>query len=334
MKISKISILTFILWLAGICPPSVVCAQVAETRAIFFPTDHRAVVTDSFGDGRTGHLHEGVDIMGEKMMPLYAAVDGFVESLVIPEASYGYAIGLEDSDGYVYNYLHVNNDTPGTDDGKGGIANAYAPGITEGARVSKGDLIGWMGDSGNAEAAGAHLHFEIRQPDREAIDPYPSLIAALNPAVNYDIADALSSSTDINTDKSLTVKNEAACESGSLVKLSGAEAVYYCGADGKRYVFPNEKIYFTWYDDFSGVTEISADNMAGLPLGGNVTYRPGVKMIKIQTDPKVYAVAKGGVLRWIRSPDTAAKLYGADWKKSVDDLPDSFFFDYRVGAEI
>jgi hypothetical protein len=98
--------------------------------------------------------------------------------LEIPQASWGYAITLEDSDGYTYNYLHINNDTPGTDDGKGGVDNAYAPFISRGATVRKGQLIGWMGDSGNAENVGSHLHFEIRRPDGTAIDPYLSLIAA------------------------------------------------------------------------------------------------------------------------------------------------------------
>ncbi|HTW96455.1 MAG TPA: peptidoglycan-binding protein, partial [Candidatus Methylomirabilis sp.] len=48
-----------------------------------------------------------------------------------------------------------------------------------GAPVRKGQLIGWMGDSGNAENVGSHLHFEIRRPDGTAIDPYQSLLAAL-----------------------------------------------------------------------------------------------------------------------------------------------------------
>src|SRR5688572_27207980 len=54
------------------------------------------------------------------------------------------------------------------------------------------------------------------------------------------------------------------------------KAVYYRGLDGKRHAFPNAKVYFTWYQDFSGVEEIPADAMAALPLGKQVTYRPGV----------------------------------------------------------
>jgi murein DD-endopeptidase MepM/ murein hydrolase activator NlpD len=158
------------------CPK--VSLAASETRSIFFPTEKIITFTDDFGDARTGHKHEGNDLIGKKMIPLYSAIDGVVADLEIPEASWGYAITLKDADGYIYNYLHVNNDTPGTDDGKGGVDYAYAPFISVGAKVHKGQLVGWMGDSGNAENVCSHLHFEIRRPDGTAIDPYLSLIAA------------------------------------------------------------------------------------------------------------------------------------------------------------
>ena len=59
-----------------------------------------------------------------------------------------------------------------------------------------------------------------------------------------------------------------------------------------------------------------------------MTYKPGVRMVKITTDPKVYAVSKGGVLRWVSSPDVATDIYGADWAEHVDDISDAFFFNY------
>ena len=156
----------------------------AETRDIFFPTEKTIPFKDDFGDGRSGgRSHEANDLMGKKMTPLYSAVDGVVRDLEIPQASWGYAITLEDADGYTYGYLHVNNDTPDTDDGLGGVDNAYAPFVGRGAKVRKGQLIGWMGDSGNAENVGSHLHFEIRRPDHTAINPYQSLMAALGKTV-------------------------------------------------------------------------------------------------------------------------------------------------------
>ncbi len=120
---------------------------------------------------------------------------------------------------------------------------------------------------------------------------------------------------------------------GDLIKAS-QPAVYYYGSNGKRYVFPNEKTYKTWYGDFSGVKTITDAELAAIPIIANVTYKAGVKMVKITTDPKVYAVAKGGVLRWIKTESTAIALYGADWNTKIEDIPDAFFTNYTVGAEI
>ncbi len=125
----------------------------------------------------------------------------------------------------------------------------------------------------------------------------------------------------------------AGCTSGSLIKGSLA-AVYYCGADQKRYVFTNDKAYKTWYADFSGVTKISDADLASIQIGGNATYRPGVKMLKITSDPKVYAIAKGGVLRAIGSETVASCLYGSTWNKQIDDISDAFFTNYTVGNAI
>lgn len=155
-----------------------------DIRSIYFPTDQKLKFTDNFGDARSGHMHEGIDVMGPKMTPLYSAIDGVVSDLEIPEASWGYAITLRDADGYTYGYLHVNNDNPSTDDGQGGVDHAYAPFISRGAAVRKGQLIGWMGDSGNAEGVGSHLHFEIRRPDHTAVDSYPSLMASLGKTIS------------------------------------------------------------------------------------------------------------------------------------------------------
>lgn len=125
----------------------------------------------------------------------------------------------------------------------------------------------------------------------------------------------------------------ATLTAGDLIKAS-LPAVYYYGADGKRYVFPNEKSYKTWYADFSSVKTITDAELAAVAIGGNATYRPGVKMVKITTDPKVYAVAKGGSLRWVKTEDVAKALYGNDWNKQVDDVPDAFFTNYTVGTDV
>src|SRR5260221_2074206 len=72
---------------------------------------------------------------------------------------------------------------------------------------------------------------------------------------------------------------------GDLIKGSG-DTVYYFGNDGVRYVFPNSKTYFTWYVDFKTVKQIADGLLATIPLARqNITYRTGVKMVKITTDP-------------------------------------------------
>jgi hypothetical protein len=120
---------------------------------------------------------------------------------------------------------------------------------------------------------------------------------------------------------------------GELIKGS-QPAVYFYGEDGKRYVFPNEKIFYTWYSDFSSVREITDQELANIQIGGNVTYRPGTKLIKVTTDPKVYAVSGRGHLRWVESEPVAKAIYGEDWAHQVQDIPDAFFADYQVGELI
>lgn len=120
-----------------------------------------------------------------------------------------------------------------------------------------------------------------------------------------------------------------------LIKGPGKNAtVYYLAEDGKRYVFPNQQTFATWFSDFSDVQSVSSADLTAFPLGGNVTYRPGIKMVKITTDPKVYAVGDNGELRWITSENLATALYGSDWNRKIDDVPDSFFVNYHVGAPI
>lgn len=127
----------------------------------------------------------------------------------------------------------------------------------------------------------------------------------------------------------------SAFSTGDLIRGVSINTVYYFAPDGKRYVFPNEKTYFTWYSDFSKVKTIPDSQLGSIPLGAsNVTYRPGVKMVKITTDPKVYAVDQGGVLRWIPTAEMAETLYGLNWKQKIEDVPDAFFVNYKTGSAL
>lgn len=121
---------------------------------------------------------------------------------------------------------------------------------------------------------------------------------------------------------------------GDLIRGETFSAVYYMGEDGMRYVFPNQKTYDTWYDDFDSVRFISDSDLATIQIGGNVTYRPGVLMVKIISDPTVYTVSEGGVLRAIDSESTATDLYGSAWNTMIHDIPDGFFSNYTLGEEL
>lgn len=170
----------FLVGLALLCTNPTQPANAADIRDIVFPALGSTRYSNDFGAPRSGgRTHEGNDIIGAKHQPLVAAVDGLVRYVAYPEPYYGYAIFLEDADGYEYWYLHMNNDTPGTDDGLGGGMTAFAPNIERGNPVTRGQLIGWMGDSGNAESTVPHLHFEIHRADGVIINPYLSLQNAL-----------------------------------------------------------------------------------------------------------------------------------------------------------
>jgi len=126
---------------------------------------------DHFWASRASGTHHAVDIMADKMIPVVAVADGSITRV----NSRCCTLRIKHDDGWSSVYIHLNNDTPGTDDGQGwGIA----PGISKGTRVSAGQLIGWVGDSGNAESTGSHLHFELLDSDGVYVDPYVSLRAA------------------------------------------------------------------------------------------------------------------------------------------------------------
>jgi plastocyanin len=121
---------------------------------------------------------------------------------------------------------------------------------------------------------------------------------------------------------------------GDLIRGESYSAVYYYGEDGFRYVFPNDKTYFTWYDNFDDVVWLTDGDLADIQIGGNVTYKPGVKMVKITSDPKVYVVGSGGELRAIPSETVAEALYGSSWNTMIDDVPDGFFSNYTLGSAL
>jgi hypothetical protein len=123
-----------------------------------------------------------------------------------------------------------------------------------------------------------------------------------------------------------------AVKTGDLIKGS-LSTVYYL-YDGQRLVFPTEKTYKTWYTDYKTVKTIPDSQLMTYTLKANVTYRPGKRLVKITTDPKVYAIASGGMLRPIASEAVAKLVFGNDWSKQIDDIPDAFFINYKIGEPI
>ncbi len=130
------------------------------------------------------------------------------------------------------------------------------------------------------------------------------------------------------------VQASSAVAPGDLIRGTTFSAVYYMGADGFRYVFPNDKTYFTWYSNFDTVKFLSDADLAKIQMGGNATYKPGSKMIKINSDPKTYAISAGGVLRHVSSEAIAISLYGSAWNTKIDDVPDGFFTNYSIGSAV
>ena len=120
---------------------------------------------------------------------------------------------------------------------------------------------------------------------------------------------------------------------GSLIRGS-QPAVYYITEDGKRLAFPNTNTYFTWYSGFNDVKFVSDKELASYPLAGNVTYRPGARLLKLASTTTVYVISHGGVLRPIMNTGVAEQSYGLKWGNLVDSLPDAFFTNYKVGAPV
>lgn len=179
---------------------AVVPAAAADDELWFpveLPVDSYA---DTWGASRGGgRSHEGTDIMAPQMRRVYAAADGEVikargEDCVDGQVCDSYYLAVAGDDGRGYFYVHLNSDTPGRPDGcdgLGGVAGAFSPrlveelqdrGTLEGARVARGEHIGWVGSSGNAACGSDQLHFEIwADHDWGAsgkINPYPELADA------------------------------------------------------------------------------------------------------------------------------------------------------------
>ena len=164
--------------IGAVPPPTAAAHDGGDLIEIRFPQN--PYVTDfssTFGHARSGgRRHKGNDLLAPRMTEVYAAADGVVIHVGTNRLS-GRNLRIQHPGKWTSHYVHLNNDTPGTDDGKADWSYTVAPGIAEGTFVEAGQLIGWVGDSGNAEHTTPHTHFELRHAGR-AINPYPLLVEA------------------------------------------------------------------------------------------------------------------------------------------------------------
>ncbi len=147
-----------------------------------WPLAGEGQVISGFGSDRDGGArhHKGNDILAVKLTPVVAVADGEVMKVVQEVGTEECCwLTIRHDDGWQSYYIHLNNDRYGTDDGHG---YGVRPDLVDGTPVKAGEVIGWVGDSGNAEETVNHLHFELRNRAGDAIDPRPSLQAAKNRA--------------------------------------------------------------------------------------------------------------------------------------------------------
>lgn len=135
-----------------------------------FPIYGPASTSDSFGAPRTTTWHHGVDIFAPLGAPILAVADGTLFRVGWNDVG-GNRFWLRDGAGNEFYYAHLS---------------AFSPLAQEGAQVRAGDVIGFVGTSGDAAGTPPHLHFEIHPRELlwmgydGAIDPYPYLIAWLH----------------------------------------------------------------------------------------------------------------------------------------------------------
>jgi murein DD-endopeptidase MepM/ murein hydrolase activator NlpD len=129
------------------------------------PAVSEEAMSDSFDDRRRRESHHAVDIMAPRHSPVVAVDDGKVARLWRSPAGGITVYQFDPSERYCYYYAHLE---------------AYAPGLAEGQPVKRGQILGYVGSTGNAPAATPHLHFaifEVTTPKQwwggRPIDPYP-----------------------------------------------------------------------------------------------------------------------------------------------------------------
>ncbi len=148
--------------------PEALESALLERRIGFpLPESFRKDLRDSYDEPRGAKRHEALDLMAPRGTPVMAMDDGRVVKLFTSVPGGLTLYQFDPTQRYVYYYAHLDG---------------YAPGIREGAEVKRGEVIGYVGSTGNASHAAPHLHFTILRlgPERkwwkgEPLNPYPYL---------------------------------------------------------------------------------------------------------------------------------------------------------------
>jgi hypothetical protein len=151
-------------------------ASAAPPKKIVFPVLGTVSYYDDFGEARAGGAHQGIDIVAPKRSLALAAEAGKVE-FWSRSAAAGCMLYLHGQSGTDYYYIHLNNDRTLKNDNRGKCVagTAYAKGLKDGAKVVAGQVIAYVGDSGDANGIHSHLHFELHPGRKRAVDPSPWL---------------------------------------------------------------------------------------------------------------------------------------------------------------
>jgi murein DD-endopeptidase MepM/ murein hydrolase activator NlpD len=131
-------------------------------------------VHDMFGDPRTGHAHEAIDLMAPRGTPVHAVVSGTIRKLFLSKPGGNTIYQFDEVSRYCYYYAHLDG---------------YAESLREGEHVAAGEVIGYVGSTGNASPAAPHLHFTVFElgPEKEwwkgtAVNPFSALVQAYQEA--------------------------------------------------------------------------------------------------------------------------------------------------------
>lgn len=151
-----------------------------DSLAFLNPVNHPMRFSGNFGELRSNHFHSGLDIKsseGQVGDPIIAVSDGSVSRVKVQLSGYGHALYIDHPSGYTSVYAHLKSLAPELEkylNRKQNILESYTvdlyldPGEL---RVSKGDTIAYMGNTGRS--TGPHLHFEIRDTkSEEPINPF------------------------------------------------------------------------------------------------------------------------------------------------------------------